>query len=281
MATPPTPSLLLFDNGSLRPEPTLYLRRIAEHLASRLNHPVTATSLLHSDRVDPATLEGRTAVLLEPELQRQLTAGQTHFVLLPFFIGPSGALTDYLPQRLDKLRESHPTMQVIIADSLARLGPEPDLRLADLLRDRVTATMADLGCERPQVIVVDHGSPVREVAALRDRITDRLSRLLGPAVHSVRAASMERPEGDAYAFNDPLLDRALGATVPDQGPAIVCQLFLAPGRHAGSGGDIATFCTTAEATTPGLKVAITDPIGPHLAMIDILADRAREAITRI
>lgn len=280
MATLPTPSFLLFDNGSLRPEPTLYLRRIAQHLASRLNRPVTATSLLHSDRVDPATLEGRTAVLLEPELKRQWIDGHTHFTLLPFFIGPSGALTDYLPRRLDKLRESCPTMQVIIADSLARLEPEPDLRLADILQDRVMGTMAELGGERLQVIVVDHGSPVREVAALRDRVADRLSRLLGPAVHSVRAASMERPEGDAYAFNEPLLDRALAATRPDLGPVIVCQLFLAPGRHAGPGGDIATLCATAVAKTSGLKIAITDPIGPHPTTIDILADRAREAMGR-
>lgn len=279
MTTLQTPSFLLCDNGSLRPEPTLRLRRIAGILAARLKHPVAATSLLHSDRVDPSALDGRAALLLETELQRQLAEGHTHFVVLPFFIGPSGALTDTLPQRLDALGKPYPSARVVIADSLARLEPEADLRLADILRDRVIGGMrADLGSGSPQVIVVDHGSPVRQVALLRDRIADRLAQRLGSVVHSVRAASMERPEGDAYAFNDPLLEQAL-ADRPT-GPVVVCQLFLAPGRHAGPDGDIAAICRVAETATPGLRIVITDPIGPHPTIIDILADRAREAMGR-
>lgn len=280
MATSPKPSLLLFDNGSLRPEPTLSLRRIAGRLAARLDLPVTPTSLLHSDRVDSIALEGQPAVLLESEIVRQWSEGQTQFVLLPFFIGPSGALGDYLPRRLKELRQTRPDLRAIIADSLARIEPAPDLRLAEMLRDRVTTAMTEAGERKPQVIVVDHGSPVREVTALRDRITDRLARLLGPSVHSVRAASMERPEGDAFAFNEPLLDRALAATQPEQSPVLICQLFLAPGRHAGLDGDIATICRAAETANPGLRISITDPIGPHPGMIQLLADRAHEAVDR-
>jgi hypothetical protein len=139
---------------------------------------------------------------------------------------------------------------VTIADSLGRLDPEPDLRLADALRDRVAQTMAGLNGDHPEIIVVDHGSPVRPVALLRDQVAARLAEYLGSSVHSVRAASMERPEGDAYAFNDPLLAAALADRPPGPGPVVVCQLFLAPGRHAGPDGDIASICRTAEATTP-------------------------------
>lgn len=278
MAKVPNPSLLLFDNGSLRPEPTLRLRRIAGQLAARLNRPVIPTSLLHSDRVDSAGLEGQSASLLEMEIKRHLATGQSSFVLLPFFIAPSGALTDYLPRRLADLRQRHPPIRAVVADSLARLDPDPDLRLTEILADRVTGIMANQEGDRPEVIVVDHGSPVRQVALVRDRIADRLAERLGSTVQSVRAASMERPDGDAYAFNDPLLDRALATLPGGGGPVIVSQLFLAPGRHAGPNGDIATICQAAGTSRPGLSITITDPIGTHPVIIDILADRAQEAI---
>ena len=50
---------------------------------------------------------------------------------------------------------------------------------------------------------------------------------------------MERREGDAYAFNDPLLESLGGISGFAGGRLILAMFFLLPGRHAGEGGDVA------------------------------------------
>ena len=272
------PDILLFDNGSLRPEPTLRLRRVARLLAPRVPSSVTATSLLHSDRVDPDQLECEPAVLLLDQLERRHRAGQqSRFIILPFFIGPSLALTDYLPNQLNDLRTRHPQLSAVMADSLARTGSGEDLRLAAILSRRVRTASRRLSHPLPpDVIVVDHGSPVREVALLRDRIAFAVGRDLGSEAHSVRPASMERRDGPEFAFNDPLLKAALTATGHEGRPIIVSLLFLAPGRHAGPDGDITRICQAAQARMPGTVMTLTEPVGDDPVLIDILADRVRE-----
>ncbi|HRE81125.1 MAG TPA: cobalamin biosynthesis protein CbiX, partial [Opitutaceae bacterium] len=96
----PLPICFLFDNGSLRSEATLELRKIAAALSSRLERPVLPVSLLHSSGVDPSLLGGQAAELLEPALRVHVAEGRNKAVLLPFFFGPSAALTRYLPERL-------------------------------------------------------------------------------------------------------------------------------------------------------------------------------------
>ena len=271
------PDILLVDNGSLRPEPTLRLRRVARLLAPRVPSSVTATSLLHSDRVDPDQLDCEPAVLLLDQLERRHRAGQSRFIVLPFFIGPSLALTDYLPKQLNDLRTRHPQLSAVMADSLARTGPSEDLRLAGILSRRVrTVTRRVSPPLPPDVIVVDHGSPVREVALLRDRIAFAVGRDMGSEVHSVRPASMERRDGPEFAFNDPLLAAALSATGHEGRSIIVSLLFLAPGRHAGPDGDITRICQAAQARMPGQMVTLTEPVGDDPVLIDILADRVSE-----
>merc|ERR1711871_1772552 len=97
-----------------------------------------------------------------------------------------------------------------------------------------------------KVIVVDHGSPSPEVAAVRDHLANQVrdeleSEYASSATVTVVAASMERRPGEKYAFADPLLESVLQENIEGcgTGDVIVAMAFLSPGRHAGPGGDVA------------------------------------------
>jgi len=275
------PTILLFDNGSLRPEPTRRLRTIAAVLSGRLDRPVIPASLLHAGEIDPADLDGSPAQLLESEIARRLELGEKRFTLLPFFIGPSNAMTEYLPDRLNHLRDRYPDLETRTADSLARLDPHPDLRLAELLSAQILLTLGKLADGTPPaVIVVDHGSPVVSVTQIRNRVALETGRLLRGRVAEVRAASMEKREGQAYNFNDPLLEIALVRAVQTNRTVVVSLLFLAPGRHAGPHGDIDTICRKIERRSPGSQILLTGPAGGHPGIVDILLDRVKEVEVR-
>ena len=86
---------------------------------------------------------------------------------------------------------------------------------------------------------------------------------------------MERRAGEEYAFNDPLLEKLL-AEICARGErnVIVAQLFLAPGRHAGSHGDITKICLPFE--KDGVRIKQTPTLGKHPYLIEILGERLRE-----
>jgi hypothetical protein len=88
---------------------------------------------------------------------------------------------------------------------------------------------------------------------------------------------MERRPEPEYDFADPLL-AALLATPPwDTGRIVVAMQFLLPGRHAGPDGDVAQICRRAEGARAGLTTVMTDLVGDHPLLPDILADRWKEA----
>ncbi len=130
----PAPLTLLMDNGSLEPAATLGLRRLAAQLSERIGPRVEPVSLLHSSAVPAEKLGGSPAESLKPDLERRLAAGQTDFLIMPLFFGPSGALTDYLPKRIAHLRSRHPALHVRVA---APLFAPADDRLARILADQV------------------------------------------------------------------------------------------------------------------------------------------------
>ena len=92
-------------------------------------------------------------------------------------------------------------------------------------------------------------------------------------METVAPASMERRDGEAYAFNEPLLEKLLDQPGWDTGKVIVSMLFLSPGRHAGPGGDIAHICRAAEQRHPGLRTCMTGLVGDHLGIIPLLQKR--------
>ncbi len=260
----------LVDNGSLEPAATLALRGIARALTDRLDEEVVPVSLLHASAVAAGQLDGVPAEIFEPALAQRLTGGQTDFIVLPLFFGPSRALTAYLPERIRFWTEKHPSLRVRIA---APLFQKSDGRLALILTDHVRA--AAVNCRR--VALVDHGSQVREVTAVRDALAGQLQALLGSEMR-VTACSMERRSGPEYDFNEPLLENLLVQT-EWSGEVVVALQFLLPGRHAGPAGDVARICRQAEAANEGLHTHLTPLVGAHPHLIDLLADRWRAAAT--
>ncbi|MGQ7243166.1 sirohydrochlorin chelatase [Salinicola sp. V024] len=268
--------ILLVDNGSLRPAATLNLRRLADALSQATGETAEAASLLHSFKIPPEQLGGRKADSLGPLAERYAAEGVTELLILPFFSGPSQALTRYLPERLAEVQASYPQLSVKVAPPLVDTLLAPDLRLARLLAENVRERMANLS--RPKVVLVDHGSPIPEVTAVRNYLAGQLSALLADEAECVTFASMERRDGDAYRFNEPLLETLLASPELAEGDVILSMLFLSPGRHAGEGGDIAEICTQAMSRAPGLNVVTTRLVGENDAILDILATRLRQAL---
>ena len=269
---PETPLTLLVDNGSLEPAATLALRGVAVRLSGRLGRTVAPVSLLHSSGIDPQALGGEPAEILFPGLERRLAAGQDDFILLPLFFGPSRALTEYLPENLARLREKFPALRLKIAPPLHAAR---DNRLAQILARHVRDELDSSGTDR--VALVDHGSPVEAVTAVRNELAQQVAGLLGSRVTAVAPASMERRAGPEYDFCKPLLANLLATPPWTDGRVLVAMQFLLPGRHAGPAGDVAEICRAAEAAHPGLKTRMTKLVAEHPLLLDILADRWRAA----
>ena len=269
-------AIFLVDNGSLRPQATHNLRRVAAALGERLGETVQAASLLHSNKIPAEQVDGIPAITLGPAAERSAEQGATEIIVLPFFFGPSKALTGYLPERLAEMQARFPDVKVRVAQPLVDEQGDNDLRLAELLADNVREQW--LPGAKPRVALVDHGSPIPEVTAVRNRLAGQLSVLLGSDATCVAAASMERREGDEYRFNEPLLEHLLAKPDFHTGPVILAMLFLSPGRHAGEGGDIAEICHAASERHPGMTVTTTALVGEHPGIVDILHTRLRQAL---
>lgn len=291
------PLTLLVDNGSLEPAATLALRGLAVRLAGRLGRPVAPVSLLHSSAIDPALIGGESAEILFPSLERRLAAGQHDFILLPLFFGPSRALTEYLPENLARLRRKFPRLRLklapplhaardnrlaqILADHVLECGslPAGDVKPppSEQTPDRLPAGSCKDAAVAPRIVLVDHGSPVAAVTAVRNELAQQLAGLLGPRVAAVAPASMERRAGPEYDFCRPLLADLLATPPWNSGRVIVAMQFLLPGRHAGPAGDVAEICRGAESAHPGLKTQMTRLVAEHPLLVNLLVDRWRAA----
>ncbi len=168
-----------------------------------------------------------------------------------------------------------------MAEALCPL-PAGEPLLAQILADHVCAALGSRQPSSVDVLLVDHGSPLPAVTAVRHWLAEALAALLEQRVGTkigVAEAVMERREGPDYAFNGRLLAEVLdevGGSASPQSPrdVILAMQFISPGRHAGAAGDIAEIVTAAEAKYPGLNVQITQLMGEHPRFIDVLATRA-------
>ena len=268
--------VFLCDNGSLEPAAIRSLRSLATALGGQVNQNVRPVGLLHSDRVDAAALGGESGAVLLNEARKSLAAGERNFLVLPFFLGPSRGITEWLPAQLEELAAEWPDLRLRVAPSLHAEG---DDRLARAISERVREVVSGSGIERPFVALVDHGTPVPEVNFARERVGEQAGELLGDEVAGLATCSMERRPGPEYDFNEPLLENLLrdqGACSPDH--VVVAQFFLSPGRHAGPGGDVAKICGEAEQARSGLRTFLTEPLGDHPLVLEILEERLRECL---
>ncbi|NBB79592.1 MAG: cobalamin biosynthesis protein CbiX [Verrucomicrobia bacterium] len=267
------PVVFLIDNGSLRPDATFWLRCLADGMGARTTLPVEPVSLLHSHKVPTEKLDGRAATIVRRRLRECIETGHRDFVFLPLFLGPSLAITDYLPKLIEEGRAIAPDLHVRVADVLAGSDPEnPDPRLAQMLADQVRGL--DPGSET-RVALVDHGTPAEPVNRVRNAVAGQLAEILHDTAGKVQPCSMERREGDAYAFNDPLLESLGEISDFAVGRLILAMFFLLPGRHAGEGGDVAEICEGLIARKAFEQIETTPLLGEHPGLFDILEDRLR------
>lgn len=253
--------LFLVDNGSLEPAATLSLRRLSKEVVQLLNIPVFPVSVMHSQKIDPSLLEGTRAVIFADALMQAKADGVEEVIVLPLFIGPSRAITEYLPQ---VFRDgNHGTMKLTIRETLYQTGSGEVQRL---LVDNLKNSGWTKGSGT--VLLCDHGSPIPEVTTVRDELAVALRAELGLAAQELIACSMERRDGPDYAFNEPLLASALAGC---KGDIVILMLFIQPGRHAGVAGDVATIVT--EHVPAGVRWKLSPLLGVHPALPALLALR--------
>ncbi len=271
-------SILLLDNGSQRPDSSLNLRKIAHTLSARCGEAVLPVSLLHSDKIPAEQLAGRPAEILAPTLRRLLASGVRDLVLIPLFFSPSRALSRFVPETAADLGHEIGPFRLRVTPELCPL-PTGEPRLVDILHDNLDQAAASAGTAPRQVVLVDHGSPIPEVTAVRRWLGARLGQRLGSEVR-LEQAVMERRPDPAYDFNGPLLEDLLGRMAEEEpgAPVILSMLFLSAGRHAGAGGDIDRIRERIERKYPGFQVYPSPLVGSHPALIDILDARLRESM---
>lgn len=263
-------TIALLDNGSLEPAATRNLRAVAAALSLKTGVTVHAVSWKHSDRLPAADLDGRPATTLAPFIREHVARDAHEFLFVPFFISAQGAIGSALRTDLEKLQRTVGDFEFTFSDGLAARGG-----IAVIVAARIRETIAAQGLRSPPVVVVDHGGPSPESAALRDRLAAEVRILLGAEIGPLTAASME---GEDHAHNRPLLAEALATPGFDRGAVVIAPLFLSPGRHAGPHGDLAQIARTAEAGSSTLHCHFTELVGTHPRAREVLADALHAAL---
>ena len=265
------PICLLVDNGSLRPDAIFSLRRVAKKLSFKTSFEVFPLGLLHSNKVDPSLLEGEAGQTIGTFLSS--TKGEEHdkLIVLPFFFGPSRGIADWLIEKLEEWRLINSARSYRVLDPLYKYK---EVELANALKQEVELAYTKNNLNRYNVALVDHGTPVLEVNQVREDVGEVLANSLGPHVNDFSTCSMERRAGDEYSFNEPLLENLLrqwGEQGVDE--VIVALFFLLSGRHAGKEGDLVEICTNARQEFPNMNIFLTNPLGEHEIIFEILKAR--------
>ncbi|KAG3206519.1 hypothetical protein PC128_g779 [Phytophthora cactorum] len=282
--------VVLVNIGSLRAEPYLDLRQIGFRLSRALGQPVVPCSFRFSNRVDPQELNGLEAKTFEMVLTEHLAARgdrAREVIVLPLFFGKSSTLTEFLPKTINQVwaAVSAPSapLSVRVGGCLVDQENAKDTRVAQILLERIQEVVDfETVKEDVTVLVVDHGTPNRDVHESREFVAQELRGLLKTHQHVKRIATacMERREGAEYDFNDPLLAVALDHYSVDKGIVVCAKMFFSNGRHAGEKGDIEEIIKDVRARHPSVDVRVTEALGTHELLSEILQDRYRAALSK-
>lgn len=272
--------LVLLDNGSLKAESTIRLRSLAVKLSACLGVEVYPVSVRHSDKVDPSELEGVPADVWSSFLERMLNEGKRLFKVIPLFFGQSGALVDYVPALFEKKSRGFPEAAIECAKTLVDLGDPEDCGLAEIVSALILEKLETINSSRiSKIFLIDHGSPLARVAGCRDLVATQVSKILSVQGVEVLPCSMERRDGEAYSFSDPLLSALLDGTVlAGETDVLLSRMFLFPGRHACPGGDIDMIIAGSSWVRGGGKVHQTDLLGESLELVALLERRYKAMV---
>lgn len=265
-------TILLCDNGSSRPQATLQLRKLAKSLSEKTGKHIHPVSLQHANRISIDQLDGKPAFIFTDFIKHQLQQGERDFIVLPLFFGVSKALTSFIPDQVDALKQAHGDFDLKVADVIYPLpGGEPVL--TEIILDHINQCLPDGDRDEQQIILVDHGSPIPRVTQVRTQLAETVEQQL-PASSRLSQAVMERRAGPEYDFNGDLLTDALekkaSAGIHE---IVIILLFFLPGRHAGEGGDIEEICAEVRSEYPDLQITLSPLIAEHPRFVDILARR--------
>ena len=267
------PVIMLVDNGSLRANAIKGLRLLAKKLGGKTGLNIYPVSLKHSDKISTDELEGIPAQTFHNFMAQQLEKDEREFVILPLFFGKSRALTSFVPDEIAVLKDQFGEFKLDIAETLYPL-PEGESGLADIIYDHVISTAKPLN----NIILVDHGSPIPQVTAVRQHLAQSVQQKLPDGV-LLEQAVMERREGKEYDFNGDLLEHWLTqkAEAGETMAAVILMFFL-PGSHAGEGGDIVEICESVMEQFPGFKISISPLISEHQQLVNILQQRLQTVL---
>ena len=116
------------------------------------------------------------------------------------------------------------------------------------------------------ILLVDHGSRLSEANAQLDELAQAIRRRLPERIVVVAHLEIVEPdiaEGIAICV-------AQGAE-----EIVVHPYFLSPGRHTTQ--DIPAQVTRAADSHPKISVRISEPLGGHAALLDVVLDRVSDA----
>jgi len=264
----------LIDNGSLRAGSILQMRKIAHNLTARTGHSVRPFGLMHSHKVASSELRGVPGQSMQEFLGSDRAEEVDEIRALPFFLGPSLAITDWLPENLGMWKNKMDSREFRILPPLYQSG---DDRLAQAMYELCQQAIKNAGLQSPYVAMVDHGTPLPEVNQVREEVGGKVEEFLRGTVTGLCTCAMERRPGTEYDFNDPLLEDLLKGWFADGVREVVLsQFFLLPGRHAGPGGDLAQICQPL--IDQGMKVIRAENLGMHPLIIEILQDRIADDV---
>ncbi len=271
------PTILITDNGSIRPAATLQLRQLAKKLSKKTGHTIYPVSLQHAHRIPAAKLDGQPALMFHEFLADQLQQGQRDFILLPLFFGNSKALNSFVPEQIETLTRQFGEITLQIAEVIYPL-PQGEPLLADIIYDHAIETAQKHAMPLDNVVLVDHGSPVSRVTEVRKHLAQQVQQKLPERV-KLEQAVMERREGREYDFNGDLLQQWLvkKAEAGETSAIVILQFFL-PGKHAGEGGDIIEICDKVMTQYTQFKIAISPLISKHSGLLNILQARLQRVI---
>lgn len=270
-------TILLVDNGSTRVDAAVQLRKLAQQLSDKTGKTIHAVSLKHSDRIPLDDVEnklsGIPARVFTEFMAEQLRAGKREFILIPLFFGRSRALTIFVPDETAKLETEYGSFKLIMTEVLYPL-PEGDSQFIDILYEHaITAVEGNSRATLSNLVLVDHGTPLPAVNAVRQHIASAVNARMPNGI-SIDQAAMERREGKEYDFNGVLLEDYLKRLAKaGETQARVLLLFLLAGTHAGENGDIVQICDRVMTQYPNFNVSISPLISQNGKLIDCLEQR--------
>ena len=116
------------------------------------------------------------------------------------------------------------------------------------------------------ILLVDHGSRRAEANALLEDVADQIRKRAPESIVEVAHLEITKPN---------IVEGIDACVKKDATHIVVHPYFLGPGRHTSE--DIPTQVERARERHPNVRIRISEPLGGHTALIDVILDRVSDA----